>query len=75
MSPSLSATKLLPFPILSKGKLSLLLVDLDFVFVHVIVTDGRFLSAGSNQLRQDLGGVDRHRPNLLQEVQGLDVRT
>ena len=49
--------------------------QLDFVFVHVVVTDGRFLSAGSNQLRQDLGGVDRHRPNLLQEVQGLDVRT
>jgi hypothetical protein len=33
------------------------------------------LSAGSNQLRQDLGGVDRHRPNLLHEVEGLDVRT
>ena len=33
------------------------------------------LSAGSNQLRQDLVAVDRHRPNLLQEVEGLDVRT
>jgi hypothetical protein len=32
------------------------------------------LSAGSNQLRQDLVGVDRHRPNPKQEVGGLDVR-
>ncbi len=35
------------------------------------MTDGRFLSAGSDQLHQDLDG---HRPNLLQEVGGLDVR-
>jgi hypothetical protein len=35
----------------------------NFVFVHVVVTDGRFLSAGSNQLRQDLVAVDIHRPN------------
>jgi hypothetical protein len=35
--------------------------QLDFVFVHVLVTDGRFLSAGSDQLHQDL---DRHGPNL-----------
>jgi hypothetical protein len=27
-----------------------------------------------NQLRQDLEGVDGHRPNLWQEVGGLDVR-
>ena len=40
-------------------------------FVHVLVTDGRFLSAGSDQLHQDLDG---HRPNLWQEVRGLDVR-
>jgi hypothetical protein len=32
------------------------------------------LSAGSNQLRQDLVAVDRHRPNLCHEVGGLDVR-
>ncbi len=38
------------------------------------MTDGRFLSAGSNQLRQDLVGVDRHRPNPKKEVGGLDVR-
>jgi hypothetical protein len=43
-------------------------------FVHVLVTDGRFLSAGSDQLHQDLEGVDRHGPNLWQEVGGLDVR-
>jgi hypothetical protein len=29
------------------------------------------LSAGSDQLHQDLDG---HRPNLLQEVEGLNVR-
>jgi hypothetical protein len=40
----------------------------------VFVTDGRFLSAGSNRLHQDLDGVDGHRPNLKQEVGGLDVR-
>jgi hypothetical protein len=41
----------------------------------VFVTDGRFLSAGSNQLHQDLVAVDEHRPNLKQqEVGGLDVR-
>ncbi len=45
--------------------------QLDFVFVHMLVTDGRFLSAGSNQLHQDL---DVHGPNLWQEVGGLDVR-
>ncbi len=45
--------------------------QLDFVFVHVLVTDGRFLRAGSNQLHQDLDG---HGPNLRQEVGGLDVR-
>jgi hypothetical protein len=45
--------------------------QLDFVFVHVLVTDGRFLSAGSDQLHQDL---DRHGPNLWQEVEGLYVR-
>jgi hypothetical protein len=45
--------------------------QLDFVFVHVLVTDGRFLSAGSDQLYQDLDG---HGPNLWQEVGGLDVR-
>jgi hypothetical protein len=28
------------------------------------VTDGRFLRAGSDQLRQDLVAVDRHGPNL-----------
>ncbi len=44
--------------------------QLDFVFVHVLVTDGRFLSAGSDQLHQDLDG---HRPNLRQEVGGLNV--
>ena len=33
--------------------------------------DGRFLSAGSDQLHQDLDG---HGPNLWQEVGGLDVR-
>jgi hypothetical protein len=27
-----------------------------------------------NQLHQDLEGVDEHRPNLQQEVGGLDVR-
>ena len=48
--------------------------QLDFVFVHVHVTDGRILSAGSDQLRQDLEGMDRHGPNLWQEVEGLDVR-
>ena len=42
-----------------------------FLLVHVLVTDGRFLSAGSYQLHQDLDG---HRPNLWQEVGGLDVR-
>jgi hypothetical protein len=46
-----------------------------FLHVHVFVTDGRFLSAGSNQLHQDLVAVDEHRPNLKQqEVGGLDVR-
>ncbi len=45
--------------------------QLDFVFVHVLVTDGRFLSAGSDQLHQDLDG---HRPNLCQEVEGHTVR-
>ena len=41
----------------------------------MFVTDGRFLSAGSNQLHQDLVAVDEHRPNLKQqEVGGLDVR-
>ena len=41
----------------------------------MIVTDGRFLRAGSNQLHQDLVAVDEHRPNLKQqEVGGLDVR-
>ncbi len=41
----------------------------------MLVTDGRFLSAGSGQLHQDLEGVDGHRPNLLQEVvDGLNVR-
>jgi hypothetical protein len=45
--------------------------QLDFVFVHTLVTDGRFLSAGSYQLHQDLEG---HRPNRWQEVGGLDVR-
>ena len=45
--------------------------QLDFVFVHVLVTDGRFFRAGSDQLHQDLDG---HRPNLCQEVGGLDVR-
>jgi hypothetical protein len=31
----------------------------------VLVTDGRFFSAGSrNQLHQDLDSVDGHRPNL-----------
>jgi hypothetical protein len=45
--------------------------QLDFVFVHVLVTDGRFLSAGSDQLHQDLDG---HGPNLWQEVEGLYVR-
>ncbi len=40
-------------------------------FVHVLVTDGRFLRAGSDQLHQDLDG---HGPNLWQEVGGLDVR-
>ncbi len=44
-------------------------------FVHVLVTDGRFfVAAGIDQLCQDLEGVDRHRPNLLQEVGGLHVR-
>ena len=42
-----------------------------FLHVHVLVTDGRFLSAGSDQLHQDLDG---HRPDLWQEVGGLDVR-
>jgi hypothetical protein len=42
-----------------------------FLHVHVLVTDGRFLSAGSDQLHQDLDG---HGPNLWQEVGGLDVR-
>jgi hypothetical protein len=42
-----------------------------FLHVHVLVTDGRFLSAGRDQLHQDLDG---HRPNLWQEVEGLDVR-
>jgi hypothetical protein len=42
-----------------------------FLHVHVLVTDGRFLSAGSDQLHQDLDG---HRPNLWQEVEGLDIR-
>ena len=46
-------------------------VSIDFVFVHVLVTDGRFLRAGSDQLHQDLDG---HRPNLWQEVEGLDVQ-
>ena len=45
--------------------------QLDFVFVHVLVTDGRFLRAGSDQLHQDLDG---HGPNLWQEVEGLYVR-
>ena len=27
-----------------------------------------------NQLHQDLEGVDEHRPNLQQEVGGLDVQ-
>jgi hypothetical protein len=42
-------------------------------FVHVLVTDGPFFisPAGSDQLHQDLDG---HRPNLWQEVGGLDVR-
>ena len=35
--------------------------QLDFVFVNVLVTDGRFLSAGSDQLHQDLDGQG---PNL-----------
>ncbi len=35
-----------------------------------IVTDGRFLSAGSDQLHQDLDG---HGPNLWQEVRWLDI--
>ena len=40
----------------------------------MVVTDGRFLSAGSSQqLHQDHEGVDRHRPNLWHEVRGLDV--
>jgi hypothetical protein len=32
------------------------------------------LSAGSDQLHQDLVGVDGHRPNLWQEVRGQDVQ-
>jgi len=36
----------------------------NFLHVHVLVTDGRFLRAGSDQLHQDLEGVDEHRPNL-----------
>ncbi len=52
-----------------------MVVDKCFILhVHVLVTDGRFLSAGSNQLHQDLEGVDGHRPNLWHEVEGLDVR-
>jgi hypothetical protein len=43
----------------------------NLLHVHVLVTDGQFLSAGSDQLHQDLDG---HRPNLWQEVGGLDVR-
>ena len=49
-------------------------MNISILHVHVLVTDGRFLSAGSDQLRQDLEGVDGHRPNPLQEVGGLDVR-
>ncbi len=42
----------------------------------MIVTDGPFLLVRPevNQLHQDLYGVDEHRPDLLQEVGGLDVR-
>ena len=41
----------------------------------MFVTDGRFLVPEEvNQLHQDLEGVDEHRPNLQQEVGGLDVR-
>ena len=44
-----------------------------FLHVHVLVTDGPFFisPAGSDQLHQDLDG---HRPNLWQEVEGLDIR-
>jgi hypothetical protein len=33
-----------------------------------------FSTGSRNQLHQDLEGVDGHRPNLWQEVGGLDVR-
>ena len=54
-----------PVQILFKVKFICIKLVIDNVSIlllaHVLVTDGRFLSAGSDQLHQDLDG---HGPNL-----------
>ena len=51
------------------------MIDNYFNFSRSRARDRRpILSAGSNQLHQDLDGVDGHRPNPQHKVGGLDVR-